>query len=60
VVDAKLFLGEFIEFQVKLGDTLLLARVHPSFSPPVGTLVHIGMNPEKCVAIPDAARRKAD
>ena len=59
VVDAKLFLGEFIEFQVKLADTLLLARVHPSFSPPVGASVHVGMNPEKCVAIPDAARRKA-
>jgi len=52
VVDAKLFLGEFIEFQVKLGDTLLLARVHPSFSPPVGTIVHVGLDPEKCVAIP--------
>jgi iron(III) transport system ATP-binding protein len=58
VVDAKLFLGEFIEFQVKIGSTLMLARVHPSFSPPVGTTVHIGMNPEKCVAIPDAARRR--
>jgi iron(III) transport system ATP-binding protein len=60
VVDAKLFLGEYIEFQVKLADTLLLARVHPSFSPPVGTTVHVGMKPEKCVAIPDADRRKAD
>lgn len=60
VVDAKLFLGEFIEFQVKLGDTLLLARVHPSFSPPIGAAVQVGMNPEKCVAIPDAARRKGD
>jgi iron(III) transport system ATP-binding protein len=59
VVEAKLFLGEFIEFQVKLAGTLLLARVHPSFSPSVGTTVHVGMNPEKCVAIPDAARRKA-
>jgi len=53
VVDAKLFLGEFIEFQVKLGDTLLLARVHPSFNPPTGTIVHVGMEPEKCVAIPN-------
>jgi iron(III) transport system ATP-binding protein len=59
IVDAKLFLGEYLEFQVKLGDTLLLARVHPSFSPPVGTPVHVGMNPEKCVAIPDANRHKA-
>ena len=59
VVDAKLFLGEFIEFQIKLAGTLLLARVHPSFSPVVGTTVHVGMNPEKCVAIPDADRRGA-
>ncbi|OGA13052.1 MAG: Fe3+/spermidine/putrescine ABC transporter ATP-binding protein [Betaproteobacteria bacterium RIFCSPLOWO2_02_FULL_63_19] len=58
VVEAKLFLGEFIEFQIKLGDMLMLARVHPSFSPQVGTKVYIGMNPEKCVAIPDDARHR--
>ena len=55
VVEAKLFLGEFIEFQIKLGDTMMLARVHPSFSPQVGTKVYVGMNPEKCVAIPNVA-----
>ncbi len=59
VVDAKLFLGEYIELQVRLGDTLLLARVHPSFSPPVGTTVHLGMNPEKCIAVQDETHRKA-
>src|SRR3954468_17604129 len=32
VVDAKIFLGESLEFQFKVGDALLLARVHPSFS----------------------------
>jgi len=53
VVEAKLFLGEFIEFQIKLGDMTMLARVHPSYSPQVGTKVYLGMNPEKCVAIPD-------
>ena len=58
VVDAKLFLGEFIEFQVRIGETLMLARVHPSFSPQVGTTVYIGMNPEKCVAIPDNQRKQ--
>jgi iron(III) transport system ATP-binding protein len=51
VVDSKLFLGDYIEFQVKRGDTLLRARVHPSFSPPIGTPVFLGMNPDKCVAI---------
>jgi len=59
VVDAKLFLGDYLEFQVKIGEALLLARVHPSFSPPVGTRVHVAMTPEKCIAIPDLAQRKA-
>ncbi len=59
VVDAKLFLGEYIEFQIKLGDNVLLSRVHPSFSPPVGARVYLGMKPEKCVAISDLTQRKA-
>jgi iron(III) transport system ATP-binding protein len=59
VVDAKIFLGDYIEYQVKLGDALLLARVHPSFSPPVGTRIHVAMTPEKCIAIPDVDLRRA-
>ena len=57
VVHAKLFLGEYQEFQVKVGEAVILARVHPSYSPVVGTPVHIGMHPDKCVAIPDSRRR---
>ena len=57
VVDAKIFLGECLEFQLKVGDALLLARVHPSFSPPVGTRVHVKINPEKCIAIPEQGQR---
>jgi iron(III) transport system ATP-binding protein len=57
VVDAKIFLGECLEFQIRVGDTLLLARVHPSFSPPVGTRVHLRIEPEKCVAIPEEGPR---
>jgi iron(III) transport system ATP-binding protein len=55
-VDAKIFLGECLEFQLKIGDSVLLARVHPSFSPPVGTRVHLRINPEKCIAIPEQGR----
>jgi len=58
-VDSKLFLGDYIEFQVKLGDAVLLSRVHPSFSPPVGSRVYLGMQPEKCIAIPDVVERDA-
>src|SRR4051812_7405250 len=58
-VDAKIFLGECLEFQFKVGDALLLARVHPSFSPTVGTKVHLRIDPEKCIAIPEESPRKA-
>jgi len=56
-VDAKIFLGECLEFQIKVGDKMLLARVHPSFSPPVGTHVHLQIDPEKCIAIPEHAQK---
>jgi iron(III) transport system ATP-binding protein len=55
IVDAKVFLGEFVDFQVKVGDTVLLARAHPSLRTPIGGPIHIRMNPEKCIAIPEGA-----
>jgi iron(III) transport system ATP-binding protein len=58
-VDAKIFLGECLEFQVKVDGTMLLARVHPSFSPPVGTQVYLRIDPEKCTAIPEEKRKAA-
>ena len=54
-VEAQVFLGECMDFQVRVGETLLLARAHPSLRTPVGGTVHITMNPEKCVAIPNTA-----
>ena len=35
-VEAKVFLGDYLDFQVKVGDSVLLARVHPSLRTPVG------------------------
>ncbi len=55
VVDVKVFLGEYLDFQVKVGDRLLLARVHPSLKTPVGQPVYVRTNPEKCVAIPESS-----
>ncbi len=54
-VDAKVFLGEYLDFQIKIGDSILLARGHPSLRTPVGELIHVRMKKEKCVAIPTAA-----
>jgi iron(III) transport system ATP-binding protein len=51
-VDAKVFLGEYLDFQVKIGDCILLARGHPSLRTAVGDTIHVRMKTEKCVAIP--------
>lgn len=52
-IDFKVFLGEYMDYQVKVADRTLLARVHPSFDVPTGTPVYIRLNPTKCICIPD-------
>ncbi len=51
LVDAKVFLGEHVDFQVKVGERLLLARAHPSLRTPVGEKIYIRMTPEKCIVL---------
>jgi iron(III) transport system ATP-binding protein len=53
VVHAKVFLGDYVEFQVRIGELVLLARAHPSLRTPVGDRVYVRMRTEKCVAILD-------
>jgi iron(III) transport system ATP-binding protein len=55
VVTAKDFLGEHLDFQVRVGDVALLARAHPSLRTPVGDSIYLRMKAEKCVAIPSPA-----
>jgi len=50
-VDAKVFLGEYLDFQVRIGDCMLLARAHPSLRTPVGDPINVRMKAEKCIAI---------
>ncbi len=52
IVDQKVFLGEYIDFKVKVGEAELLARAHPSLETPIGDPIHIRVDPEKCIAIP--------
>ena len=40
-VAAKAFLGEYLDFQVKVGDSVLLARAHPSLRTPIGDPIHM-------------------
>ncbi len=51
VVDQKVFLGEVVDLQVKLGERTLLSRQHPSLRSRVGDPIFIQLDPEKCVAL---------
>jgi iron(III) transport system ATP-binding protein len=50
-VDSKLFLGEFVDFQIDLGRTQLLARAHPSLRTPIGERIFVDIQPEHCTLI---------
>ena len=50
-VDQKVFLGEVVDFQVKLGERVLLSRQHPSLRTPIGNPIYVHLDPEKCVAL---------
>jgi iron(III) transport system ATP-binding protein len=54
-VEAKAFLGDALDFQVKIGDFVMLARAHPSLRTPVGDKIDVRMRAEKCVAVPEPA-----
>jgi iron(III) transport system ATP-binding protein len=51
-VVSKDFLGEYLDFQVKVGDVVLQSRAHPSLRTPVGDLIYLRMKANKCIAIP--------
>ncbi|WP_216640733.1 TOBE domain-containing protein, partial [Effusibacillus lacus] len=57
ILDTKIFLGEYLDFQLKAGEKLLQARVHPSLRIDVGQKVYLEMEPEKCIALrnPDSS-----
>ena len=48
-VDQKVFLGEAVDFQVKVGARTLLSRRHPTLRTKVGDAIFVQLNPEKCV-----------
>jgi iron(III) transport system ATP-binding protein len=50
-VDQKVFLGEFVDFQVMLGRRSVQSRAHPSLRTRVGERLYVRIDPEKCVAL---------
>jgi iron(III) transport system ATP-binding protein len=50
-VDQKVFLGEVVDYQVKVGNRTLLSRQHPSLRTPIGNPIFVQLDPDKCVAL---------
>jgi len=50
-VHVKNFLGEVLDFQVRFGDKIMLARVHPSHKTSVGQSIHVLFNPSDCIVL---------
>lgn len=50
-VFAKIFLGDVLDFQVKVNDKVMLARVHPSQKTPVDAPIHIVLDPSDCIVL---------
>jgi len=50
-VDQKVYLGESIDFRVKIGTRVLLARVHPRRTTRIGESLHVAIAPEKLLAL---------
>jgi iron(III) transport system ATP-binding protein len=51
IVDQKVFLGETVDFQVRLGSRSVQSRAHPSLRTPTGNSIYVRIDPEKCVAL---------
>jgi iron(III) transport system ATP-binding protein len=54
IVDQKVFLGEAVDFQVKVGSRMLLSRRHPTLRTKVGEGICVQLDPEKCVVLKSA------
>ena len=50
-VEQKVFLGEAVDFQVKVGSRVLLSRQHPTLRTRVGESIFVHLDPEKCVVL---------
>jgi len=56
-VDAKDFLGDYLDFHVRVGDVVLMAKAHPSLRTPTGDSIYLRMKADKCVAIPGGSNQ---
>jgi iron(III) transport system ATP-binding protein len=50
-IEQKVFLGEVLDLQVRLGERMLLSRQHPSLRTPTGSPIFVQLDPDKCIAL---------
>ncbi len=48
----RVFLGEVVDYLVDIGEGEIRVRAKPEFDFRIGQTVHIGVAPQKCVALP--------
>ncbi|GAB7388981.1 ABC transporter ATP-binding protein [Bacillaceae bacterium] len=53
-LETRVFLGEYTDLQLRIGEKFLQARVHPSLRIKTGSTVYLEMDPEKCIVLNDA------
>ena len=53
-VEEKVFIGDAVEWRLRLGETRVQVRTLPSLRTPIGEDVWLRFNPEKCVVLPAA------
>ena len=51
IVDQKVFLGESIDFRVKVGERVLLARAHPRLVTRIGEPIHVAIDAGNVLAL---------
>ncbi len=50
-VDQRIFLGDYADFQIRLGNILMMSRAHPALRASVDETIHMRMSPDSCVVL---------
>ena len=51
IIESHMFLGDYQELKVRVGNELLQSRVHPEFAAQSGGKVFVHIEPERCVVV---------
>jgi iron(III) transport system ATP-binding protein len=55
-VVTRVFLGECVDYEIRVGEQMLIARSHPSVRTAVGEAIFLRLDPDKCIAVPESSQ----